>query len=181
MPRTHLSLPCQFADVLQTRALLTYIKRVYFPYVLQEPELFVEADITCGLWVHSLPTSVAAGPQSERLGMAITISHLGLLPDALSALQSIIDKTGQNICLPFLPLLSCSRIRLGTSPTSFCRLSTWRLGQFEGSAIPVWRSWASALYIEQMKPSGASNDTADGLHGMIQEIPACRNCAAREQ
>ena len=88
---------------MQTRALLTYIKRVYFPYILQEPELFKEADVTCGLWVHSFPASVAAagrpvaaGGRSERLGMVVVIGHLGLLPDALSALDSIIQKTGRS-------------------------------------------------------------------------------------
>ena len=66
--------------------------------MLQEPELFKEADITCGLWVHSLPAAVAGSSQSERLGTAIVISHLGQLPAALSALDDIVQKTGAWVC-----------------------------------------------------------------------------------
>ena len=79
---------------MQTRALLTYIKRIYFPYILQEPELFKEADITCGLWVHGLPAAVAGSSQCEQLGAAIVISHLGQLQAALLAVDDIIQKTG---------------------------------------------------------------------------------------
>ena len=50
----------------QTRALQTYIKRVYYPFLLRDPEIHAPVDgVLTALWVHTHPT-LAGMPQASH-------------------------------------------------------------------------------------------------------------------
>lgn len=40
----------------QERALLTYIRRVYYPFLLRDPEITPVDGMLCAYWVHTHPT-----------------------------------------------------------------------------------------------------------------------------
>ena len=85
------------ALVLQQRALVTYIKRIYFPFMVREPELGSAGGNLCALWLHSSSSACEGGPApsgSVLLGLALVIPALEHLPAALTAAEDIIAQSG---------------------------------------------------------------------------------------
>lgn len=78
--------------LLQQRALLTYINRIYFPFMVREPELGCCEGITWALWLHAPPS--APTTTSVVLGMAIVVPSLEDLPAGLEAAESSISNPG---------------------------------------------------------------------------------------
>jgi acetyl-CoA carboxylase / biotin carboxylase 1 len=75
---------------LQKNALLTYLKRIYYPFMVRDPELHTPSGIPCIIWVHQHPQ--VAGTQAARniLGAAVIIDSLDLLPGALAAVEEVV-------------------------------------------------------------------------------------------
>jgi acetyl-CoA carboxylase/biotin carboxylase 1 len=79
-------------DVLQERALLTYVRRVYYPFLLRDPELSAVDGMLCAYWVHTHPT-VSGMPQAQSsLSVACLIPALDALPAALKQLEDDVIK-----------------------------------------------------------------------------------------
>ncbi len=79
----------------QTRALLTYIKRVYYPFLLSEPELLPAAgDALCVLWVHTHSTAAGSRLPHHVLGAALVLPALDALPAGLAALDDALSASG---------------------------------------------------------------------------------------
>ena len=76
----------------QQRALVTYIKRVYYPFMVREPELCSVGNHLCALWMHSSPSSHSAS--CVVLGLAVVIPALENLPAALLAVEELIATSG---------------------------------------------------------------------------------------
>ncbi|CAL8465869.1 g5405 [Coccomyxa elongata] len=75
---------------LQTRALQTYIKRVYHPFLLRDPEIHSVDGVLCALWVHTHPT-LAGMPQAHTsLSVAVIVPALSALPSAIAAVDNIV-------------------------------------------------------------------------------------------
>ena len=80
---------------LQQRALLTYIKRVYYPFLVRDPELIAVGGHLCALWLHSLNCSRTASVGTVVLGLAVVIPSLKDLPAALDSLEDLILQSGE--------------------------------------------------------------------------------------
>ena len=77
---------------MQTRALVTYINRIYYPFMVREPELGSANGHMWALWLHSLANSSATS--TVTLGSALILPSLEHLPDALAASESSISHSG---------------------------------------------------------------------------------------
>ena len=77
---------------MQIRALLTYIRRIYYPFLPRDPrDVQRVGDTTCLLWLY------LHGSQSI-LGAAVVISALEQLPDALTAVDQAATASGEHNC-----------------------------------------------------------------------------------
>jgi len=83
---------------LQQRALLTYIKRVYYPFLVREPELVSAGGNLCAIWLHSVNSTRSSAPGTVLLGMAVVVPTLADLPAALQAAEELISESRE---LPF--------------------------------------------------------------------------------
>ncbi len=80
---------------MQSRALLTYIRRVYYPFLLHEPAIPKDCPILCAYWAHTQPL-LAGMPQAQNsVSMAIVIPALTALP---AALQEVSTQLGETSC-----------------------------------------------------------------------------------
>lgn len=80
---------------MQSRALLTYIRRVYYPFLLHEPAIPKDSPILCAYWAHTQPL-LAGMPQAQNsVSMAIVIPALAALP---AALQEVSKQLGETSC-----------------------------------------------------------------------------------
>lgn len=79
--------------VVQTRALLTYIRRIYYPFLLHEPrDLHSVRGIVCGVWLYM------AGGHADGtalLGNAVLVPSLAQLPEALAAAHQVTVQAGR--------------------------------------------------------------------------------------
>ncbi len=86
------------ADVLrahaQTRALQTYVKRVYYPFLLRDPEIHALEGVLCALWVHTHPTLAGMPHAQTSLSVAVIVPVLSGLPAALAAVEDVIAGSG---------------------------------------------------------------------------------------
>lgn len=79
---------------------MTYIKRVYYPFMVREPELGSAGGNLCALWLHSLVGAPADPSGSVVLGLAIAMPALENLPAALAAVEDIISQSGTPFSTP---------------------------------------------------------------------------------
>lgn len=85
---------------MQSRALLTYIRRVYYPFLLHDPAIPKESPILCAYWAHTQPL-LAGMPQAQNsVSVALVIPALAALP---SALQELSRQLGETLCTCNLP------------------------------------------------------------------------------
>lgn len=96
--RICLEFQSQCGCCVQQRALLTYIKRVYYPFLVRDPELVSVGGNLCALWLHSLNCSRTASVGTVVLGVALVIPSLQDLPSALTSIEDLILQSGK---LPF--------------------------------------------------------------------------------
>ncbi len=80
---------------LQQRALVTYIKRIYYPFLVREPELINVAGHLCAIWLHSLNCSRTASVGTVVLGIALVIPSLQDLPNAITSVEELILQSGE--------------------------------------------------------------------------------------
>ena len=78
----------------QTRALQTYVKRVYYPFLLRDPEIHMLETVLCALWVHTHPTLSHAPHAHSSLSVAAVVPALAVLPAALAAIEDLIAGSG---------------------------------------------------------------------------------------
>ena len=88
-----------FVCCVQQRALLTYIKRIYYPFLVREPELVSVSGHVCAIWLHSLNCSRTASTGLVVLGVAIVIPSLQDLPAALTGIEELILESGEALQL----------------------------------------------------------------------------------
>eukprot|EP00884_Botryococcus_braunii_P014175 jgi/Botrbrau1/22759/Bobra.0132s0090.2 len=76
--------------ILRKNALLTYLRRIYYPFMVRDPEVHTLRGLQCIIWVHQHPQ--VAGTQAARnvLGAAVVIDSLDLLPAALDAVEEVV-------------------------------------------------------------------------------------------
>ena len=81
---------------VRQRAIITYIKRLYFPFLLHEPTIDIdEQDGTVtALWAYGDAAEVGTPLASECLGAAVLIPSLASLPNALRSLEHARAQTG---------------------------------------------------------------------------------------
>ena len=80
---------------VQSRALLTYIRRIYHPFLLHDPAIPKDSPILCAYWAHTQPL-LAGMPQAQNsVSMAIVIPALAALP---AALQEMSKHLGTALC-----------------------------------------------------------------------------------
>ncbi|KAK9805253.1 hypothetical protein WJX72_008860 [[Myrmecia] bisecta] len=79
---------------LQQRALLTYIKRIYYPFTTRDPTLQTVDGTLCALWAHAPPAVLSAQAATECLSTAVVISALAELPAAVEAALSAVKQSG---------------------------------------------------------------------------------------
>lgn len=85
----------------QTRALLTYIKRVYYPFLLTEPELLpASGEALCALWVHTHSTAAGSRPPHNVLGAALVLPALEAMPAGLASLDDALADSGARDARP---------------------------------------------------------------------------------
>ncbi|CAK0731625.1 hypothetical protein CVIRNUC_000020 [Coccomyxa viridis] len=72
---------------LQSRALLTYIRRIYYPFLLHEPAIPKDCPILAAYWAHTQPL-LAGMPQAQNsVSVALVIPALAALPLALQEIS----------------------------------------------------------------------------------------------
>lgn len=74
---------------------MTYIKRIYYPFLVREPELINVAGHLCAIWLHSLNCSRTASVGTVVLGVAVVIPSLKDLPSALTSMEELILQSGR--------------------------------------------------------------------------------------
>ena len=81
---------------MQSRALLTYIRRVYYPFLLHDPAIPKESPVLCAYWAHTQPL-LAGMPQAQNsVSVALVIPALAALPAALGELSK---QLGEASCI----------------------------------------------------------------------------------
>ncbi|KAL4525084.1 hypothetical protein Ndes2526A_g07171 [Nannochloris sp. 'desiccata'] len=87
-------------EVVRQRALITYIKRIYFPFLLHEPALAVAPSNAKGgasltaVWAYSDAATAGTALARDCLGGAVLINSLADLPAAMKALENARSQTG---------------------------------------------------------------------------------------
>ena len=75
--------------------MVTYIKRIYFPFILRDPHLSAPAPgLRCALWAYAEPAVAGTVAATECLGTALLIASLAQLPGALAALSQAVADSG---------------------------------------------------------------------------------------
>lgn len=83
---------------MQSRALLTYIRRVYYPFLLHEPAIPKESPVLCAYWAHTQPL-LAGMPQAQNtVSMALVIPNLAALPAALHEMSKHLGEPAFAFC-----------------------------------------------------------------------------------
>lgn len=80
--------------LVQTRALQTYVKRVYYPFLLRDPEIHLLDGLLCALWVHTHPTMACVPYGHSSLSVAAIIPALSALPSALATIEHLVEDSG---------------------------------------------------------------------------------------
>ena len=83
---------------MQQRSLLTYISRIYYPFVVREPELGFLDGITWAVWLNSGP-HMSSASSSVKLGVALVLPALRSLPSALESVEDIMWQSGEALDL----------------------------------------------------------------------------------
>ncbi|KAK9790754.1 hypothetical protein WJX73_002279 [Symbiochloris irregularis] len=78
----------EVVDIVQ-RCLLTYISRVYFPFIVREPEVGCTDGIVWAVWLHT-PHRTSSSRSCLHLGLALLLPSLAALPDALNSVEDIL-------------------------------------------------------------------------------------------
>ena len=78
---------------VQWRALLTYINRVYYPYVVREPEIGADGGAMWAFWIHSSPYPIADTP--IRVSSALLVPNLEALPAAFKSSMERVHQLGE--------------------------------------------------------------------------------------
>lgn len=89
-------------ETVRRRALLVYIKRLYFPFMLHEPAFEAAPEKGGGLtavWAYSDATTAGTKHATQCLGGAIVVRCLADLPAALRNLERARAKTGLDVAL----------------------------------------------------------------------------------
>ena len=84
---------------VQQRSLLTYISRIYYPFMVREPELGCLDGITWAVWLNSSP-HLSPASTSVKLGLALVLPSLRSLPTALESVEDIIWQSGALLAAP---------------------------------------------------------------------------------
>jgi len=117
---------------VQRRALLTYIKRIYYPFLQQQPSLHSEPSGLIMLWTHTQPAISDAGAEPALLAAAVIIPALANLAEAATAIQSIAAQQGmqRNVspCVCLCLTISWAHWRVGTD---------MHVGSVEAKTCPV--------------------------------------------
>ena len=87
---------------LQRRALTTYVRRIYHPFLQQQPTLDMTDRGLVMLWTYTQPATSDVADAPAMLGAAVVIPALADLPEAAAAVQSIVTELGKQstLCLP---------------------------------------------------------------------------------
>lgn len=109
----------------QQRSLLTYINRIYYPFMVREPELGCTDGIVWAVWLNS-PYRSNTSSSSVRLGLALLLPTLDGLPAALNRLEDI-------LCASGVRLIRCPCIHLLEAA---CQQASW-LRAFLQSTLSV--------------------------------------------
>lgn len=80
---------------VQTRALQTYIKRIFYPFLLRDPEIHVLDSMLCALWVHTHPTLAGVPHAHTSLSVAVIVPALSALPAALGSVEDVVAGSGE--------------------------------------------------------------------------------------
>lgn len=102
---------------MQTRALMTYIKRIYFPFILRDPHLYNPVPGSrCALWAYAEPAVAGTTAAQECMGTALLIASLAELPGALGAVSQAVADSGAPIRMRVIgaDLLCSVRSRYGS-------------------------------------------------------------------
>ena len=120
---------------MQSRALLTYIRRIYYPFLLHEPAIPKDCPILAAYWAHTQPL-LAGMPQAQNsVSVALVIPALAALPLALQEISKHLSAP----LLPFShPSQPCASPALACIYTSVSRRTA-----FEMSEAQVHRMAAS--------------------------------------
>ena len=82
---------------VQRRALLTYIKRIYYPFLQQQPSMHSLPSGLIMLWTHTQPAILDAGAEAAVLAAAVIIPALANLAEAATAIHSIVAQQGMQL------------------------------------------------------------------------------------
>lgn len=87
---------------LQRRALTTYVRRIYHPFLQRQPSLDMTDRGLVMLWTYTQPATSEVADAPAMLGAAVVIPVLADLPQAAAAVQSIVAEQGKQstFCLP---------------------------------------------------------------------------------
>ena len=89
--------------------LKTYINRIYFPFVIREPDMGNCNGFDWAVWLYSPYRSGSAG-YSVRLGLALLLPSFDCLPETLNSIEDILYGSGT-------ALWPSRAVRLGTCLT----------------------------------------------------------------
>ena len=77
---------------------MTYIKRIYFPFILRDPHLYTPVPgCRCALWAYAEPAVAGTTAAQECMGTALLIASLAELPSALVAVTQAVNDSGAPI------------------------------------------------------------------------------------
>ena len=103
----------------QSRALLTYIRRIYYPFLLHEPAIPKDCPILAAYWAHTQPL-LAGMPQAQNsVSVALVIPALAALPLALQEIS-------KHLSAPLLPCPALDRPAAGLHSRERVNLTPWK-------------------------------------------------------
>ena len=79
---------------MQRRAVETYVKRIYHPFMQRQPSWHNIPSGLLVLWTHHQPSSPTPRPDDPQLGAAVVIPSLQELPEAVPAMLQAISQQG---------------------------------------------------------------------------------------
>ena len=78
---------------LQQQALLMYIKRVYHPFVVREPEVGYTHGMLWAVWLHT-PHRTSSASVAIHLSLAVVVPSLKAVHGALNTIEDILCQSG---------------------------------------------------------------------------------------
>ena len=87
-------------ETVRNRALQTYIRRIYFPFLLHEPKIFEPKDstvakkMTVAVWAYEDPAFSGTSLARECFGAAMMVPNLASIPVALEDIRAAAVATG---------------------------------------------------------------------------------------